>query len=118
MFTSPFDRQPSPDGAPDPQPIHPMAFAFPTRHPDRLFFPTVHVHDGKVHTAAEFDHQLYCQAPNKPLATATAAAWESTTEPAPPDSKERSAGVLEPGVHAYRVKVFGERRNGDAYLDV
>ncbi len=54
---------------------------------------------------------------HKPLATATEAAWESTTEPTPPDSKERSAGVLEPGVHAYRLKVVGERRNGDAYLD-
>ena len=117
-LTRPFDRQPSPDGAPEPHPVHPMAFAFPTRHPNHLFFPTVHVHDGKVHAAAEFDHQLFCQAPNKPLATATEAAWESSYEPAPPNAKEYSAGVLEPGVHAYRVKVVGERRNGDAYLDV
>ena len=72
----------------------------------------------EVHAAAEFDHQLFCQAPNKPLATATEAAWESSYEPAPPNAKEYSAGVLEPGVHAYRVKVVGERRNGDAYLHV
>ena len=26
--------------------VHPMALTFPTRAPDRLFFPTVHVHDG------------------------------------------------------------------------
>jgi hypothetical protein len=40
---------------------HPMAFEFPTRHPDMLFFPTVHVHDGEVHPRDAFDHQLYFQ---------------------------------------------------------
>jgi hypothetical protein len=42
--------------------IHPMAFTFPTRAPDRLFFPTVHVHDGRFHRRAAFDHALYYQA--------------------------------------------------------
>lgn len=40
---------------------HPMAFEFPTRWPDQLFFPTVHIHDGEVHEYEEFDHQLYVQ---------------------------------------------------------
>ncbi len=40
---------------------HPMAFRFPTRDPERLFFPTVHVHDGRVHKKARFDHTLYYQ---------------------------------------------------------
>lgn len=40
---------------------HPMAFEFPRRNPEELFFPTVHIHDGEVHTEAEFDHDLYCQ---------------------------------------------------------
>jgi len=44
------------------QHVHPMAFSFPTRDPKTVFFPTVHVHDGKVHAEAEFNHQLYCQA--------------------------------------------------------
>lgn len=43
--------------------IHPMAFTFPTRDA-RLFFPTVHVHDGRVHAKAKFDHSLYYQHPN------------------------------------------------------
>lgn len=42
--------------------VHPMAFTFPSRDPERLFFPTVHVHDGAVHPVAAFDHQLYAQA--------------------------------------------------------
>jgi hypothetical protein len=43
--------------------VHPMAFSFPTRAPDRLFFPTVHLHDGKWHATADFDHALYFQRP-------------------------------------------------------
>jgi len=43
--------------------IHPMAFHFQPRDPERLFFPTVHVHDGRVHPEAEFDHTLYWQGP-------------------------------------------------------
>lgn len=42
------------------QKVHPMAFAYPASS-KRLFFPTVHIHDGKVHDRATFDHDLYCQ---------------------------------------------------------
>jgi hypothetical protein len=38
-----------------------MAFSFPRRNTKSLFFPTVHIHDGEVHSKAEFDHTLYCQ---------------------------------------------------------
>ncbi len=41
--------------------IHPMAFEFPRVDRTQLFFPTVHIHDGKVHSEAEFDHTLYAQ---------------------------------------------------------
>ena len=41
--------------------IHPMAFEFPTRDSERLYFPTVHVHDGAYHDSAGFYHQFYCQ---------------------------------------------------------
>lgn len=43
------------------QKVHPMAFEFPSSSPARLFFPTVHIHDGEVHAKARFDHDLYCQ---------------------------------------------------------
>lgn len=45
----------------DVQKVHPMAFTFPRRDRDALFFPTVHVHDGVVHDTAHFDHTLYAQ---------------------------------------------------------
>jgi hypothetical protein len=41
--------------------IHPMALSFPTRAPAKLFFPTVHLHDGTWHRTAKFDHALYYQ---------------------------------------------------------
>ncbi len=41
--------------------VHPMALSFPTRAPDKLFFPTVHVHDGTFKPEAKFDHSLYYQ---------------------------------------------------------
>jgi hypothetical protein len=44
--------------------IHPMAFRFPTRDPARIFFPTIHVHDGELHPKASFDHTLYFQPPS------------------------------------------------------
>lgn len=46
------------------QTIQPMAFEFATRDPVRLFYPTVHVHDGEVHPMAHFDHALYAQIPH------------------------------------------------------
>ncbi|HBJ36313.1 MAG TPA: hypothetical protein DDZ51_16490 [Planctomycetaceae bacterium] len=40
---------------------HPMALEFASRWNDRVFFPTVHIHDGEVHAAEAFDHMLYMQ---------------------------------------------------------
>ena len=39
---------------------HPMAFEFTTRD-ENVFFPTVHIHDGEVHSVEEFDHNLFLQ---------------------------------------------------------
>src|SRR6185295_3169401 len=41
--------------------VHPMAFEFPRQDPKKIFFPTVHIHDGQVRDKASFDHALYCQ---------------------------------------------------------
>jgi len=39
---------------------HPMAFEF-QRASDSIFFPTIHIHDGEIHDAEQFDHVLYLQ---------------------------------------------------------
>lgn len=51
--------------APGKKTVHPMAMRFPTRAPDKLFFPTVHVHDGRFKPKAKFDHALYYQTPRR-----------------------------------------------------
>ncbi len=40
---------------------HPIAFEFRTRMGSKVFFPTVHIHDGSVHAKDDFDHVLYMQ---------------------------------------------------------
>ncbi len=49
--------------APGASTVHPMAFTFPTRDLERLFFPCVHIHDGRWRATAKFDHALYYQHP-------------------------------------------------------
>ena len=39
---------------------HPMAFEF-EYDKKSLYFPTLHIHDGKIHETEEFDHILYMQ---------------------------------------------------------
>jgi hypothetical protein len=41
--------------------VHPMAFQFPTRDPARLFFPTIHIHDGTYSERARFAHRFFAQ---------------------------------------------------------
>lgn len=43
--------------------VQPMALRFPTSEPGSIFFPTLHVHDGRLHPRASFDHWLYHQLP-------------------------------------------------------
>ena len=47
---------------------HPIGLKFKTRlqgdDTNRIFFPTVHIHDGEVHDREHFDHDLYLQSPN------------------------------------------------------
>ena len=41
--------------------VHPMVFKFPSRYTDRVYFPTMHIHDGEIHVEEQFDHKLYYQ---------------------------------------------------------
>ena len=43
------------------QKVHPMALKFMVRNQARIFFPTVHIHNGLVEKEAKFDHTLYLQ---------------------------------------------------------
>jgi hypothetical protein len=96
--------------------IHPMAFDFPTAVPNRLFFPTVHIHDGKVHDKADFDHDLYCQAGESDDRKALLQ-WRESERPA--DSfmdVKRAKGLIDPESHAYLTTIHGMKKNQDTLV--
>lgn len=95
--------------------VHPMAFEFPRRDPDKLFFPTVHVHDGKVHEKAHFDHALYCQFPD--FSRHPPAPWEESPAPAGRSvDADRSKGLVDKDTHVYRRRIYGNQKNQDTVV--
>lgn len=96
--------------------LHPMAFEFPRRNPRQLFFPTVHIHDGKVHTTAEFDHTVYCQ-----HYTAEKFPLHDWTESPLPAGEFILDAVLHKGIihgkkHVYGLTLTGQLKNQDTIL--
>ena len=88
--------------------VHPMAFAFPTRHPERLFFPLVHVHDGTLQAEAEMDHVLYAQGVDR-LRTFTTLSTPARDHVA----LERAQGVFAPDAPLSRREMVGTYPNRD-----
>ncbi len=97
--------------------VHPMAFEFPRRDPDALFFPTVHIHDGEVHNQAAFDHSLYGQPDAVPEAAEGATPWEKSAGPLGQYvNAERSQGLIDPDAFCYRQVLLGMLDNRDQEL--
>ena len=93
--------------------VHPMAFAFPTRHTDRIFFPTVHIHDGEVHQEEKFDHSLYCQTDNEEVKMN----WQESAGIASQFIKERRAKeTIRPDDHLYKRTLIGRFPNEDVLI--
>jgi hypothetical protein len=89
---------------------HPMAFEFPRAKPKQLFFPTVHVHDGRVRRMARFDHALFCQVDGGRHVPH----WEESPEPAGRFANAtRSQGILDPQAVCWRQRIEGRRVNED-----
>lgn len=100
----------------DPLPVpsrkrHPMAFDFPRRNPNQIFFPTVHVHDGAVHKTAHFDHTLYAQLDDaaEPNGWEPAAADTETLRPA-------AKGFVRAERPIFRKRIEGDHPNVDITL--
>ena len=93
--------------------LHPMAFEFPRADARRIFFPTVHIHDGEVHSAAEFDHMLYVQ----PTGGRAPRTWEESPQPAGMfmDVK-RAKGLIAADDHVYRQPIRGKQKNQDTLV--
>jgi hypothetical protein len=89
---------------------HPMAFEFPRANPRQLFFPTVHVHDGRVRKMATFDHALFCQVEGGRHVPE----WEESPGPAGRFTKaDKAQGVLDPQAACWRLRIEGQRVNED-----
>lgn len=94
------------------QQVHPMAFRFPTSMPGRIFFPTVHIHDGKVHEKEEFDHSLYAQAWKN--AVIKGRLWEESEKNAGQFvNLEKAKDLVWGGGHLYKRNIIGVEKNED-----
>ncbi len=95
--------------------VHPMAFAFARRDPTKLFFPTVHIHDGKVHSEADFDHLLYAQ-PRLPEVLEFQG-WRESESPAKNFVKiDKARGIISGDDHCYQKILKGHLPNKDTWL--
>lgn len=97
------------------QTFHPMAFEFPRRDANEIFFPTVHVHDGVVHDTAEFDHTLYLQ---PDAAIESRVDWERSEKPARAfvHRPEGSEPIVDDEAHVFRAMIDGQHKNRDAIV--
>lgn len=87
--------------------VHPMTFRFRSRRPGALFFPTVHVHDGKVHGTANFDHTLYLQASSERPGFETSFGLTA----------DDACGLLVPGATVARRSIQGTHPNRDTWVE-
>jgi len=95
--------------------IHPMAFEFPRADASKLFFPTVHIHDGKVHAKAAFDHSLFCQRAGEEKHDVRE--WrESPLTAAQFMKADKAAGLIDGPRHCYRKVINGEQTNEDILI--
>ncbi|MDB6134078.1 MAG: hypothetical protein JWM59_2321 [Verrucomicrobiales bacterium] len=94
--------------------VHPMAFSFPNSLPGSgLFFPTVHIHDGKVHSEEEFDHTLFCQVPSGRHGPS---GWQESEKWASAVGKIGDANLLDRSAHVYRKSLSGKLPNRDTWV--
>jgi hypothetical protein len=89
--------------------IHPMAFRFPTRLDEALYFPTLHIHDGRVNARAEFDHALYFQGEQfrefaDEISGAEAVAFMKV---------EKAKGIVQPDAVCGKRRIVGTNSNRD-----
>lgn len=95
--------------------FHPMAFSFPRRDTKAVFFPTVHIHDGEVHSKAEFDHTLYCQPGEREQLTLRE--WrESDSNAKTFMNVDKAKGLILADHHCYQKQMHGNLPNRDTHV--
>jgi hypothetical protein len=97
--------------------VHPMAFEFPRRDPDQLFFPTLHIHDGRVHATARFDHLLYCQEQPDTRLDVRDKSWQVSRGPAGEFMTiAATAGIVDGARPCFRRRLDGSLPNQDTLV--
>ncbi len=99
--------------------MHPMAFEFPRRNADQLFFPTVHVHESKVESKAHFDHSLYCQAEwQQPTWRVSSSDAAGTQVLAAKHfmNVDNAQGIVDPDAVIQAQRIYGFQTNRDVVL--
>ncbi len=95
--------------------VHPMAFEFPRRDRERLFFPTLHVHHRRLEGSADFDHTLYCQP--EPEMNWHLQEWDDSLGPAASFIRCKAAlPLFDLASPCWRVFVDGVRENRDTWV--
>ena len=91
--------------------VHPMAFEFPRADPKQLFFPTVHIHDGKVH--GKGDLRSFAVLPEARGRRTSLPDWrESNVLAGQFLSVERTGGIVDGAKHCYLKKLRGGAERG------
>ena len=102
------------------QHAHPMAFSFPTRDSAKLFFPTVHVHDGQVPAEATFDHVLYAQLAQPDLYDSSnpklAGWWGPSANASTAVSVDRTLGIVDGEKPGLKKTLVGSHDNRVQWL--
>lgn len=100
------------------QDVHPMAFSFPRRDLRFLFFPTVHIHDGKVHQDADFDHTLFAQPrEGEFLKFDQSYDWQESAGHARSFMQlAKAQKLIEADQHCYRRTMNGQLPNKDTFV--
>jgi hypothetical protein len=92
-----------------------MAFEFPRADAKKVFFPTVHIHDGQVHDKAGFDHTLYCQ--KREGDKTSLPDWrESPLLAADFVQTQKAQGIVDAAAHCYMKRMLGQRKNEDVLV--
>lgn len=94
--------------------VHPMGLQMPTRRPAALFFPTVHVHDGRFHPTAKFDHSLYYQDARVPDGPPLADFEGDTVSWGRPG--QAYTGLLDERQHVVRRVIAGRSADADTWI--
>jgi hypothetical protein len=100
--------------AAEPQAVHPMAFEFLRRN-DLLYFPTLHIHDGEIHSHAEFDHMLYCQ-PNEGMQEYLANWHRSSYTANQFMDVDAAQGIVQGNMRVWKLSLKGKRQNVDSFV--